>query len=146
MDVTDQRILNALKQNSRITASDIGKQVGLSVPAVSERIRKLEEAGVIEAYTVKINRAKTGHKLLAFIFVGIEHTKHVEPFREVIVACEPVLECHHIAGEYDYLLKVLVEDTSTLEHFLSGTLKKIPGVVKSNTMITLSTLKENINL
>lgn len=58
MDVTDQRILESLKQNSRMTASDIGKRVGLSVPAVSERIRKLEEAGVIEAYTVKINRGK----------------------------------------------------------------------------------------
>ncbi|WP_178025245.1 Lrp/AsnC ligand binding domain-containing protein [uncultured Paenibacillus sp.] len=146
MDHTDQRILNALKQNGRITASDIGKQVGLSVPAVSERIRKLEEAGVIEAYTVKINRAKTGLKLLAFIFVGIEHTQHVEPFRKAIVACEPVLECHHIAGEYDYLLKVLVEDTVQLEAFLTGTLKKIPGVQKSNTMISLSSLKENMNL
>ena len=146
MDVTDQRILESLKQNSRMTASDIGKRVGLSVPAVSERIRKLEEAGVIEAYTVKINREKTGHKLLAFVFVGIEHTKHIDNFRTRIVACEPVLECHHLAGEYDYLLKVLVEDTTQLERFLSDTLKQLPGVVKSNTMISLSTMKESINL
>lgn len=146
MDVTDQRILESLKQNSRMTASDIGKRVGLSVPAVSERIRKLEEAGVIEAYTVKVNRGKTGHKLLAFVFVSIEHTKHIDNFRTRIIACEPVLECHHLAGEYDYLLKVLVEDTTQLERFLSDTLKQLPGVVKSNTMISLSTMKENINL
>ncbi|WP_059043149.1 Lrp/AsnC family transcriptional regulator [Paenibacillus rubinfantis] len=146
MDITDQRILESLKQNSRMTASEIGKRVGLSVPAVSERIRKLEEAGIIEAYTVKINRTKTGHKLLAFVFVGIEHTRYIEAFRTKIIACGPVLECHHLAGEYDYLLKVLVEDTAHLEYFLTETLKKIPGVVKSNTMISLSTLKENINL
>ena len=146
MDTIDSAILDALKENSRMTASGISKRVSLSIPAVTERIRKLEEAEIIEAYTIKVNRIKTNYKLLSFIFVNIDQTEHIEDFRKSIVQCSSVLECHHVAGEYDYLLKVLVEDTQALEDFLSNTLKNIPGVLKSNTIISLSSLKENINL
>lgn len=146
MDAIDLSILEALKENSRMTASEISKRVSLSIPAVTDRIRKMEEAEIIEAYTVKINRAKTNCKLLSFIFVNIDRTEHIEEFRQSIVQCSSVLECHHVAGEYDYLLKVLVEDTLALEHFLSNTLKNIKGVLKSNTIISLTSLKENINV
>ncbi|WP_258959240.1 Lrp/AsnC ligand binding domain-containing protein [Paenibacillus tyrfis] len=83
---------------------------------------------------------------MSFIFVNIDQTEHIEEFRKSIVQCSSVLECHHVAGEYDYLLKVLVEDTRALEHFISNTLKNIKGVLKSNTIISLSSLKENINI
>lgn len=146
MDTIDLAILDALKENSRMTASEISKRVNLSIPAVSERIRKMEEAEIIEAYTIKMNRMKTNGKLLSFIFVNIDQTEHIEEFRQSIVQCSSVLECHHVAGEYDYLLKVLVEDTQALEHFISNTLKNIKGVLKSNTIISLSSLKENINI
>lgn len=146
LDAIDLKIIEVLKANSRSSISDISKKVNLSIPAVAERIRKLEEARVIEGYTVKINREKMDYKILAFIFVDIERNEDVEYFREVIVQYRNVLECHHVAGEYDYLLKVLVEDTRTLDDFLSNTLKKIRGVTKSNTIITLSTLKEELNL
>ncbi|WP_233455324.1 Lrp/AsnC family transcriptional regulator [Paenibacillus elgii] len=146
LDTIDLAILDALKENSRMTASEISKRVNLSIPAVSERIRKMEEAEIIEAYTIKMNRMKTNCKLLSFIFVNIDQTEHIEEFRKSIVQCSSVLECHHVAGEYDYLLKVLVEDTQALEHFISNTLKNIKGVLKSNTIISLSSLKENINI
>ncbi|WP_223275474.1 Lrp/AsnC family transcriptional regulator [Paenibacillus elgii] len=146
LDTIDLAILDALKENSRMTASEISKRVNLSIPAVSERIRKMEEAEIIEAYTIKMNRMKTNCKLLSFIFVHIDQTEHIEEFRQSIVQCSSVLECHHVAGEYDYLLKVLVEDTQALEHFISNTLKNIKGVLKSNTIISLSSLKENINI
>jgi Lrp/AsnC family leucine-responsive transcriptional regulator len=145
MDATDQAILNALKQNSRATASEIGKQVKLSVPAVAERIRKLEQSGVLEQYTVKLNREKTGMKLLAFILVNVGPTERVEPFRAAVTKYGAVLECHHIAGEYDYLLKVLVEDAAALDRFLSEHLKRIGGVARTNTIIALATLKEELN-
>ncbi len=140
------KILNALHENSRMTISEIGKRVNLSIPSVTERIRKMDEAGIIECYTIKINRAKTNYKLLAYVLVTLDRTEHIEGFRNAMLECASVLECHHIAGEYDYLLKVLVEDPMQLERFLSETLKKIPGVQKSNTMITLSTVKENLNI
>ncbi|WP_235941484.1 Lrp/AsnC family transcriptional regulator [Paenibacillus puerhi] len=145
LDAIDTAILEALKTNSRMTASEISRRVNLSIPAVTERIRKMEEAEIIEAYTIKINRFKTNCKLLSFIFVRLDETGHIGAFREEIVQCVPVLECHHVAGEYDYLLKVLVEDTQALEHFLSHTLKNMKGVRSSNTIISLSSLKETIN-
>ncbi len=146
MDATDLKIIDVLKENGRATASEISRKVNLSIPAVAERIRKMEEAEIIEKYTIKVNREKLSYKLLAFIFVNIDKTENVETFRKTIVQYNSVLECHHVAGEYDYLIKVLVEDTKALEYFLSDTLKKITGVLKSNTIISLSSLKENINL
>ena len=146
MDSIDWAILRALKENGRATASEISGKVCLSIPAVAERIRKLERAAVIERYTLKINREKTPFRLLAFVFVTLEDTRQIAAFREAIIRQACVLECHHIAGVYDYLLKVLVEDAAALEYFLTETLKSIPGVTKSNTFLSLSTLKEEINL
>lgn len=145
MDSIDLKIINVLKENSRSSTSEISKRVNLSIPAVAERIRKMDEAGIIEKYTIKVNRDKINFKLLAFVFVNIDKTENVDGFRKAIVQYSSVLECHHVAGEYDYLLKVLVEDTKSLEYFMSDTLKKIKGVIKSNTIIALSSLKENIN-
>lgn len=146
MDQIDLNIIDVLKENSRATTAEISRKVSLSIPAVAERMRKMEQAGIIEKYTIKINREKFGCKLLAFLFISIDKTENVENFRKSIIQYNCVLECHHIAGEYDYLLKILVEDTKSLEYFLTNTLKKIKGVMKSNTVIALSSLKENINM
>ncbi len=145
MDAIDYAILNELKVNGRASASEISKKVKLSIPAVAERIRKLEQAEVIRQYTIKINRDKIEKRLLAFIFINIDKTEDIDNFRNVIVQHNCVLECHHVAGTYDYLLKVIAEDTKALENFLSKTLKKIKGVSSSNTIISLITLKEEIN-
>ncbi len=145
MDEIDTAILNELKANSRAPTSEISKKVRLSIPAVGERIRKLEQAGIVERYTIKINRAKTDQRLLAFIFVNIDKTENIEDFRREIVSHRCVLECHHVAGAYDYLLKIVVDSTQSLEDFLTQVLKKMNGVASSNTIITLTTLKEEIN-
>ena len=143
MDNTDCTILEALKRNARASASQIGEAVGLSVPAAAARIRKLEENGVILQYTVRLDRSKTGHGLTAFVFVSVR-SDCIDTFRETTVLFTQVLECHHIAGEYDYLLKVAAADTSALEIFLRA-LKKQDGILRSNTVITLTTLKEELN-
>lgn len=146
MDEIDCKILDALKENGRATSSEISKKVALSVPAVAERIRKLEQSNIIEKYTVKVNQKSAGYNLLAFIFVNINVSENIESFRTQIIQVRNVLECHHIAGANDYIIKVLVSDTDELENFISHVLKKIKGVVASNTFIRLSTLKEEINL
>ncbi|WMJ82937.1 Lrp/AsnC family transcriptional regulator [Oscillospiraceae bacterium LTW-04] len=146
MDIIDTGILEVLKENGRASASEISRKVRLSVPAVTERIKKLEQNGIIRKYTVKINRYQTGQRLLAFVFVNIDTTAHIENFRNQMVQHPCVLECHHVAGAYDYLLKVALEDTQALENFLSVTLKKMDGVSSSNTIITLATLKEELNI
>ncbi|MGG1663762.1 Lrp/AsnC family transcriptional regulator [Brevibacillus sp. NRS-1366] len=144
MDRIDEQILLLLKENGRITSSDISKKVHLSVPAVSERIRKLEEAGIIDHFTVKLNREQLGLHLIAFIMVQLERPEHVSGFREAILQTDRVLECHHLAGSYDYLLKVALKGTAELERLISDTLKQIEGVTKTNTMIALSTMKEEM--
>ncbi|EKQ56116.1 MULTISPECIES: Lrp/AsnC family transcriptional regulator [unclassified Clostridium] len=146
MDTIDLKIIDVLKENGRASSSEISKRVNLSIPAVAERIRKMEEADIIEKYTIKVNRDKINFRLLAFVFVNIDKPENVEGFRKYIVQYNSVLECHHVVGEYDYLLKVLVEDTNSLEHFISKILKNIKGVIKSNTIIALSSLKEDINI
>ena len=146
MDEIDMRIIGELKENGRATASEISRRISLSVPAVAERIRKLEQSGVIEGYTIRVNRNMTGFSLLAFILVTVAGSENIENFRVKLVRERCVLECHHIAGPNDYLLKVLVRDTAELESFLSQTLKKINGVAASNTIISLSALKERINV
>lgn len=145
MDNIDSNILEILKENGRTTASEISREVKLSIPAVSERIRKLEDSGIIKEYTIRINRDDLGYKLLAIIFVNIGQTANIQSFRNTIIKYPEVIECHHMAGEYDYMLKVLLKDTTELEDFISMKLKAIKGVEKSNTLVVLSTLKENMN-
>ena len=146
MDEIDCKILAALKENGRATSSEISKKVSLSIPAVAERIRKLEQSGIIQQYTVRLDQKAQGYSLMAFILVNLDCSEHTDQFRAQIVRERNVLECHHIAGPNDYLLKVLVADTDELEHFISHVLKKMKGVVSSNTFIRMSTLKEEINL
>lgn len=144
MDALDLKIIDILKTNSRTTSSEISRTINLSVPAVAERIRKLEEAGVIEQYTLKLKRSRFGLNLLAFILVSIDSVKKSESFKALIEKEERVLECHHVAGEYDYLLKVAVESTEELEQLISNRLKKTAGVTRTNTIVVLSTAKEGL--
>ena len=146
MDCIDLCILEALRKNARTPASAIAKLANLSVPAILERIKKLSSSGVIERFTIQLNRRRMGETLLAFVFVRLESAADTMFFREKTIAFPCVLECHHIAGDYDYLLKVSVADTSLLEEFLSMQLKQIPGVLATNTLIVLTTLKEEFNV
>jgi Lrp/AsnC family leucine-responsive transcriptional regulator len=144
MDGFDHKILKLLIQNGRTTGADIARKVNLSLPAVTERLRKLGKSGAIDSYTVKLNREKLALHLLAFIHVWVDHTKNVN-VKDQVVAMNEVLEVHHVAGDYDLLLKVLVEDTTALEEFLVNKLKAIKAITRTSTTIILSTYKEEIN-
>lgn len=146
MDNIDVNIINELKAHGKMSVSEVSKRVNLSIPAVAERIKKLEQYHIIEKYTIKVNRKAMGQKLLVFLLLTIDGTENIEEFRTKVVRLTNVLECHHIAGQYDYLLKVLVKDTEDLEGFLMRKLKKIKGVSSSSTILCLSSLKEEINL
>jgi len=145
MDHYDNRILQLLSGNSRITGADIARKVNLSLPAVTERLRKLDRSGYIDRYTIKMNRQKLGITILAFIQVWIDHSKGATNL-DVITALHEVLECHHVAGDYDLLLKVVVKDTAALEELLVKKIKGIKSVTRTSTTIILSTYKEEINI
>ena len=101
MDHIDDKILTILKHNGKASATEISKVVGLSIPAVAERIRKMEHNGIIEGYGAKISRRKTGYNVTAFIMVNLERSGDVEEFRSKIVQYPEVLECHHVVGAFD---------------------------------------------
>ena len=145
MDHYDNKIMHLLLGNARITGADIARKLNLSLPAITERLRKLDRSGYIDNYTIKINRQKLDQKILAFIKVWIDHSKGGSAL-ENITGLNEVLECHHIAGDYDLLLKVLVKDTSALEELLVKKIKGIKSVTRTSTTIILSTYKEEINL
>ena len=144
MDKYDSKILRLLTENSRISGADIARKINLSLPAVTERLRKLGKAGIIDSYTIKINREKLSLRLMAFMNVWIDHTK-ASNVKEQIIAMEEVLECHHAAGDYDLLLKVLVADTAALEELLVKKIKAIKGITRTSTTIILNSYKEEIN-
>lgn len=146
MDRIDMEILELLKINSRVTVSDVSKKINLSIPAVSDRMKKLEEKGVIQQYTTILSRKEMGYGILAFIFVSIERTESAAIFKEKIQNFKHVLECHHIAGEFDYLLKVTAKDTEDLETFITEDLKEVASVYKSRTNIVFSSMKETYSV
>jgi Lrp/AsnC family leucine-responsive transcriptional regulator len=143
MDGLDHRILQQLQANGRATQLEISREVGLSQPAVAERIRKLEERHVILGYTARVDPIKLGYDITAYIGVNIEHPKYFEGFAERVLRMNEVLECHRVAGEDSYLLKVRSRNTRTLDQLLVGELRTIPGVTRTHTTIVLSSIKED---
>ncbi|MFZ5443919.1 MAG: Lrp/AsnC family transcriptional regulator [Myxococcota bacterium] len=143
MDSTDHLLVQLLQADGRATQLQLAKEVGLSQPATAERIRKLEEAGVITGYTAKVDATKLGKDVTAFVGVGIEHPKFFDGFTKKVLAMPEVLECHRVAGEDSYLLKVRTTNTRTLDKLLCDSLRTIPGVTRTFTTIVLSSAKED---
>lgn len=140
MDLIDYRLLACLKENARENATNIGAKINLSTSAVIERIKKLENAGVIEGYTTIINQKVLGRELMAFIYVSLEHPKYNENFIRLVNENTSIAECHYIAGDFDFILKVVTQKGSTLEEVLNY-IKAINGVSLTRTSVVLSTSK-----
>ncbi|MBE6034411.1 MAG: Lrp/AsnC family transcriptional regulator [Clostridiales bacterium] len=117
MDNTDLNIINILQKNGRSTIKEIGEQVGLTSPAVTERIRRLEGAEVITGYTAKVDLSKMGKKISAYINVDV-YPKKYELFCKFCQETDEIIEHHHIIGVYNSLLRVAVESSEQLELLL----------------------------
>lgn len=141
LDAIDVRILVLLQEHCKMPLAKIGERVGLSAPAVIERIKKLEDGGVITGYTVTIDARKLGRDVTAFIGVSVAHPKGIEECERQIESRPDVLECHHVTGSYTLLLKVRTANTRTLEELISY-LRSIDGVARTETMVVLSTHTE----
>jgi Lrp/AsnC family leucine-responsive transcriptional regulator len=142
MDATDNLLVELLQADGRATQLQLAKEVGLSQPATAERIRKLEDAGVITGYSARVDHTKLGKDVTAFVGVGIEHPKFFDGFIKRVLTLPEVQECHRVAGEDSYLLKVRTTNTRTLDKLLVEGLRTIPGVTRTFTTIVLSSAKE----
>lgn len=140
MDIIDYRILACLKENSRENATNIGAKINLSTSAVIERIKKLESSGLIEGYTTIINQSALGREIMAFIYVSLEHPKYNENFIRLVKENSSIAECHYIAGDFDFILKVITQTGKSLEGVLNY-IKAIAGVSLTRTTVVLSTNK-----
>ena len=144
MDTFDYKALKILLNNGRAAWSEIAATLGMSAPAAAERVRKLEQSGVIKGYTALIDPAAVGLSLTAFVMVNLERPKDRQEFLQKVRSLSQIQECHHIAGDYDYLLKVRCRNTEDLDHILSDEIKGLAGVARTKTTIVLSTLKEEV--
>ena len=114
VDQVDKHILLQLQEHGRISMTELGRAVGLSQPAVTERVRRLEEKGVIQEYRAMLSREKIGKQAAAYMLV---RTKECTAFLEFCRNSPEVIECHRISGEHNYLLKVVTDSMQELERF-----------------------------
>jgi Lrp/AsnC family leucine-responsive transcriptional regulator len=140
-DDIDLKLLEILQKNGRIKRNELADRVNLSVPSVSERLKRLEEVGIIKGYSAILDAKKLGKDITAFVLVSIDSSKYYPLFIERAMEVDEILECHSITGEGSHLLKVRTENTTTLEKLLSR-IQSWPGVIGTKTSIVLSTIKE----
>lgn len=142
-DELDRQILAIVQENGRITNAELAQKIHLSPPAAHTRLKRLKEHGYIKTYAAVLDREQLGYDLMALIHVTLaQHQRErVQEFRTAIQAMPQVLECFHVTGEYDYMLKVVVRNRKELEQFLVETLTPAPGVGRIHTNIVFSEIK-----
>lgn len=142
MDDFDRKILEHIQIFGRSSYAEIGAVVGLSVSAVNERLKKLEKQGAIAGWTARLDPVAVGAGVLAFVHVLIERPEHEAAFLAMVRAEPAIQECHHVASEWSYLLKVRTASLLALEELVARRIKALPGIPRSQTLIALSTAKE----
>lgn len=143
LDEKDHLVLQHLQMDARITNTELARRVDLSPPGLQKRLRKLEESGVIERYVTLVNRERLGFDMLCFVQVTLQRhePRLVQEFKEIVQIMPEVMECFHVTGEYDYLLKIVVRNRRHLEQFLVEKLTPIPGMDKIRTSLVLREIK-----
>lgn len=141
IDEIDTKILELLQRDGRMKRSAVADEVGLSVSAVSERMRKLKDRGVIEGYQARVDPKRLHLDITAFIRVSVDGSEHYSNFVDRVTGMDEVLEVHSITGTGSHVMKVRTKNTTTLERFLSE-VQAIAGVSKTTTSIVLSSFKE----
>jgi Lrp/AsnC family transcriptional regulator, leucine-responsive regulatory protein len=142
IDSVDKKILNILQENARTPNTEIARKVGLVPSAILERIRKLEERGVIQGYGVRLDGRALGLGLLAFVLVRTDELCGESAVASALAGLPEVLELHHIAGEDCFLVKVRTADTEALGRLLRDQIGAIESVRSTRTTIVLHTTKE----
>lgn len=148
LDMIDGAILREMQADGRIANVELARRVGLSPPAALARTKRLEESGYIRRFTAIVDRERAGYDLLCFIHINLQmhQVSQVEKFRRAVRRMPEVLECHHITGEHDYLLKVALRNRRDLERFLLERITPIQGVGRIHTSLALTEVKSTTAL
>jgi Lrp/AsnC family leucine-responsive transcriptional regulator len=146
LDKTDLHILNLMQENARISNADIARELGMAPSGVLERVKKLEQRGVIRQYTTRINPDALQQKMLAFIFMKAADGPGCNDTARELAKIPEVQEVHHIAGDDCYLVKVRTYDAASLMDLMRSKFSKIPNLLSTRTTIVLETVKEQQQL
>ncbi|RLD17635.1 MAG: Lrp/AsnC family transcriptional regulator [Bacteroidetes bacterium] len=144
IDKLDSRILHILQENSKITNLELSKRIGLSPAPTLERVKKLENNGVIESYHAKVNPEALGLQVRTFVLVSLAWQKEnaLENFMKQIEEINEISECYIITGDADFLLKIICKDLASYEKLLFKTLSQIEQIERLKTLMTLSVIKD----
>ena len=140
MDKLDYQILNELKKNARQTASEISKNIHLSVSTVIERIRKMEKSGLIQNYTVITDDALLGNDITVLMEISMEHPRYNDDFIRQVNSNPNIIACYYLTGDFDFLLKICCRSSDHLER-IHNAIKDCPGVRLTKTHYVLRTVK-----
>lgn len=144
LDRTDLRILKILQGNSKITNLDLSKKIGLSPAPTLERVKKLEQSGIIQSYHAQVNPTAIGLSVKTFVLVSLAWQKEnaLNNFLDKVKTIDEIVECYIITGEADFLMKIVCKDIPTYEKLLFKTLSQIEEIERLKTLMTLSTVKD----
>ncbi len=144
LDRIDKMILNTLQENGKITNSKLSKIVGISAPATLERVKRLEQAGVISHFTAVVDPEKIGLTIMAMVSISLSlsNLSSVASIKEKFAALDEVIECYQIAGANDFILKVVAKDIKTYARFMNTKLTQIEGIQVIQSSFILDNVKE----
>jgi len=148
LDATDRHILALLQADGRLPNVELAEQVHLSPSACLRRVKALEDGGVIAQYVALINPRAVGRHGTSFTIVNLESTRpeRLEAFEQAVLAVPEILDCFYVAGGNDYLVRFVYRDAEDLERFHAEVLQRLPGVVRTNSMLVLRTVKKTTAL
>jgi Lrp/AsnC family leucine-responsive transcriptional regulator len=148
LDKINRNIINILQENSAITNAELAYQIGLAPASTLERVRKLEKSGIITKYVALVEGKKIDKGTVVYAIIHMkEHSiETIKQFNSFVQGLPEVLECHRLAGDKDYILKIVTRDIQSYEAFSIDKLAKIPGIARINTSFVLSSPKENTKI
>ena len=146
LDKTDLHILRLMQENARISNADLARELGMAPSGILERVKKLEQKGVIRQYTTRINPDALQLKMLAFVFMKATDGPGYSNTAKLLAEIPEVQEVHHIAGDDCYLVKIRTYDSASLMHLMRTAFSKIPNISSTRTTIVLETVKEQQQL
>ena len=143
LDPIDRRIVELLQNNGKLKIKDIAEKLGMTTTPTYERIKKIEQNGYIKGYTATVDNEKMGFDIVAYCSISLEKHNHafIEQFIEEVAKLDEVLECYHIAGMFDYLLKVYATDMKEYQDFIANKLASLKNIGKVQSSFVMSEIK-----